>query len=372
MTRRKRILQTLLLALSVGLCASCESLRLEKEVEPIPTERKQLQRQTLAPDAVVFDAIIAHVPYNDRELAKALWNDVDEQELADSSRRALNEQGFRVGLIGAAPPDSLTKILSLKGRELRSSVLEEVDYSRTESTLDPISYSKPVNLREGMKSSVEMRDELIPSIPILERDHDGSLCGKTYADASPVFCIAIKRSQDGSVLFDVAPLLRYGAPQSVTRYRHGQLVRAQERPTKSFDALRFSLALRPGQFLVIGATDSQTNALGKYFFSDGGEDFEQTFLVLRLLVTQHDEQFDQFSDFSELITSDEQKGVSDDGASQEEVVVKFERKGDRPREEGFADYELDADASEISDAPSLDATKEDDGIELKDDEQPEI
>ena len=354
------MLQTLILTLCVGFFASCESLRLEKEeVAPIPAERKQLQRAALAPDAVVFDAIIAHVPYNDRELAKELWKDVDEQELAPSSRRALNEQGFRVGLIGAAPPDSLTKILSLKGRGLRSSVLEEIDYSRTESTLDPISYSKPVNLREGMKSAVEMRDELIPSIPILERDRDGSLCGKTYANASPIFCIAIKRSQDGSVLFDVAPLLRYGAPQSVTRYRHGQLVRAQERPTKSFDSLRFSLALRPGQFLVIGATDSRTNALGKYFFSDGGEDFEQTFLVLRLLVTQHDEQFDRFSDFNELITSDAQNRDSDVLDGEDEVVVKFERE-DRRKEEGFADYELDADHVETTDDPPLDAMKEDD------------
>ena len=123
---------------------------------------------------------------------------------------------------------------------------------------------------------------------------------------------------------------------------------------------------------MIGATDSQTNALGKYFFSDGGEDFEQTFLVLRLLVTQHDEQFDRFSDFNELITSDLEKGGFDDGASQEEVVVKFERKGERGSEEGFADYELDADLSETSDAPSLDATKEDDEIELRDDEQPEF
>lgn len=333
-----------LLAFCAGSLSSCESLVFKKEVEPIATERTALRRQSLAPDAVVFDALIAHIPYNERELARNLWNDVDEQELDPNLRRALNEQGFRVGLIGAAPPVSLTNILALKGRELRSAVEEEIDYANPGSTLSPIAYSKPINLRAGSKSVIEMRSDVVPSIPILERGKSGELIGKTYSDASPIFSVAIEQNPDGSVMFDVAPFLRYGAPQSTTRYQHGQLVRTQERPTKSFDQLRFSLALRPGQFLVIGASDSKTNALSRYFFSEGGEDFEQTILVLRLLVTQHDEQFDRFPDFKTLVQQESVDDADFTPENQEEITASFETPGretNEPEEQsGFDDYSL--------------------------------
>lgn len=336
------------LAFCASCLTSCKSLVFKEEVEPVATTRKTLQRQTLAPDAVVFDALIAHVPYNERELTSNLWNDVDEQDLDPNVRRSLNEQGFRVGVIGASPPPSLTSILALKGRGLRSAVEEEVDYANPGSTLSPISYSKPINLRSGSKSVIEMRSDVVPSIPILERGKNGELIGKTYSDASPIFSVAIEQNSDGSVLFDVAPFLRYGAPQSTTRYQHGQLVRTQERPTKSFDQLRFSIALRPGQFLVIGASDSKTNALSRYFFSEGGEDFEQTILVLRLLVTQHDEQFDRFPDFKTLVM--DEMGTDPDKSSDdwEEIEVSFEMpdtaaNGDST---GFRDYQVeDVDSS---------------------------
>lgn len=286
---------------------SCESLRFKDELPPekITTDRKTLERLNLAPDAVVFDVLIAHVPYNERDLVHDLWRDVDELELEPATRRALNEQGFRVGLLGASAPESLSKLLALKGRELRTSLEETVDRSRVESALAPISYSKPVSLRSGMKSTIVVRSDVVPSAPILEKSADGALEGKTYSNVSPVFSVAIEQSADGSVLFDLSPFLRYGSPQPVTRYQHGQLVKTQEQPTKSFDNLRFSQGLRPGQFLVIGASDANTNALGKYFFNEGGDDFEQTVLVLRLLVTQHDGQLDRFPDFKEMIASED-------------------------------------------------------------------
>ncbi len=310
---RSSIIAGIGVALCACVLASCGSLSLHNRPnpEPIPTERKTLQRLNLAPDAVVFDVLVAHVPYNERDLVRDLWKDVDELALEQTARRALNEQGFRVGLLGASTPESLSKLLALKGRELRSSIEEQVDSSKIESALAPIAYSKPVTLRSGTKSTIVARTDVIPSAPILEKREDGALEGKTYADVSPVFSVAVEQSPDGSTLFNIAPFLRYGAAKPVTRYQHGQLVKTQEQPTKSFDALRFSAALRPGQFLVIGATDANSNALGRYFFNEGGDDFEQTVLVLRLLVTQHDGQIDRFPAFKEMIADGDRDYLDD-------------------------------------------------------------
>ncbi len=312
---KRRTIAGILTACGAGILASCASLRSTSNDAPPPppsdASKTALRRVELAPDAVSFDALLVHVPYQDRDLVEAFWNDVDEQEIAPETRRYLNEQGFRAGLIGASIPDSLSRLLTLKGRELRSSLEEEVDYSK-KATGAPVAYSKPINLRAGMKSVVEARGDVIPAIPILE-NQNGSLVGKTYNDAQTFFSVAIDPAPDGSVRFDVTPFLRYGAPRLATRYQHGQLVRTQEQPTKTFDALKCSLALRPGQFLAIGASDAKTSALGRWFFTDGGDDYDQKILVLRLLVTQHDGEFDRFPDFREIVRRENEKnGVAND------------------------------------------------------------
>jgi len=347
-----------ILAFFVCALASCESLTFRNEAPPpaVGPERKTLQRLSLAPDAVVFDVLIAHVPYNERDLVRDLWKDVDELVIEPETRRALNEQGFRVGILGASTPESLSKLLALKGRELRTSLEEQVDFSRVESALAPIAYSKPVSLRSGMKSTIVARTDVIPSVPILGKNDSGALEGKTYSDVSPVFSVAIEQSPDGSVLFDLSPYLRYGAPRPVTRYRHGQLVKTQEQPTKSFDSLRFSQALRPGQFLVVGASDTNTNALGRYFFNEGGDDFEQTVLVLRLLVTQHDGEIDRFPNFKEMIDENSEDYLADFEddfqKTAPDIVMQSSEAFDSEMDEsgGFSDYE----ELELDEIPDLD------------------
>ena len=232
--------------------------------------------------------------------------------------------------------------------------MEEVDASKVESTLEPISYSKPVSLRSGMKSTVLMRSDTIASAPVLEKNVDGELEGKTYSNVSPALSVAIDQLPDGSVLFDLAPYLRYGAPQSVTRYQHGQLVKTQEQPTKFFDSLRFSLGLRPGQFLVLGASDANTDALGRYFFNEGGDDFEQTVLVIRLLVTQHDGQIDRFPDFKEMISGDESYSEDFDNdflKTAPDIVFSSEKDDETTKEEDLSQFdgELDVDSFDEED-----------------------
>ena len=384
---KRRTIAGILTACGAGFLASCASLRSSSNDVPPPplsdAAKPALRRVELAPDAVSFDALLVHVPYQDRDLVEAFWRDVDEQEIDPKTRRYLNEQGFRAGLIGASIPDSLSRLLTLKGRELRSTLEEEVDPAK-KSTGAPVAYSKPINLRAGMKSVIEARGDVIPAIPILE-NQNGALVGKSYNDAQTLFSVAIDPAPDGSVRFDVTPFLRYGAPRLATRYQHGQLVRAQEQPTKTFDALKCSLALRPGQFLAIGASDAKTSALGRWFFTDGGDDYDQKILVLRLLVTQHDGEFDRFPDFREIVRRENEKnGVAcDEFESNVDLYVGVEgfekptltpegalefRPSFDPNAANFADYQVDgANEAEVleadlegfvADAPSGEASEE--------------
>ncbi|MDO5309993.1 MAG: hypothetical protein Q4G03_10960 [Planctomycetia bacterium] len=367
MTFPKTCAVLLLSLCAITSCKSTPTVVNSKDELPRASGRSSLSRGALAPDAVVFDVLIAHTPYQELELLQELWDEADENALEPSMRQRLYEQGFRVGVIGASPPESLSKLLTLKGRQLRSTVEEEVDYSKNESLLSSVAYSKPVNLRAGMRSSIEMQADVMPSIPILEREN-GALVGQSYVDARPIISVAIEQESDGSVLFDLSPLLKYGAPQMTSRYQHGQLVRVQEQPTKTFDQLRFSVSLRPGQFLVVGASNAKNHSLGNYFFNDGGKDFEQTTLVIRLLVTQHDAQFDRFADFKEMIAERLNDQYDDlPTADTEQVNISFEEFDESfapsARDgSGFDDYILDD--SDVSDESEHSADADPLGLNL--------
>ena len=67
---RQTALAGLIVATMAIVLASCEAFHSKKITEQIPTERETLQRVTLPPDAVVFDVLLARIPYQDRELAR--------------------------------------------------------------------------------------------------------------------------------------------------------------------------------------------------------------------------------------------------------------------------------------------------------------
>ena len=298
MIHRFRALLTMSLLLGVAIFASCRPLIDHQDaLRPGGTD---LLKTSLPPDAVTVDLLIIHVPHQDRELLERLWTDVDEQELLPEVRDALALGGFRAGLLGASIPDSLSLLMQMKGRGLRRNVEEEYRPQTDETAA--MTLSKTQTLLPGNRFLLPLGEKAIPKIPVLSMEN-GHLTGQTYYDAVPSLSIAAKPVPDGSVHFEMTPFLTLGAQEMVTKYKYGQMFTVNEQPTKTLDDLRFTLPLRPGQFLVIGPASRKTGGLGHYFFTEGIGDFDQKIVVLRLLFTQHDQRFHQFSGFQEILDS---------------------------------------------------------------------
>lgn len=286
----------MLLLFGGAFFASCRPL------EPSQSGRgggTDLLKASLPPDAVTVDLLIIHVPHQDRELLERLWEDVDEQELSPEIRDELALGGFRAGLLGATIPESLSRLVELKGHGLRQNV--EQEYRPRSDETAALTLSKTQTLLPGNRFHLPIGDAKISKIPVLAKEN-GRLTGKTYYNAEPTLAISAKPIPDGSVDFEVTPFLGLGE-EVVTKYKYGQMVTAYEQATKTFDNLRFSLPLRPGQFLVIGPANRKTGGLGHYFFTEGIGDFDQKIVVLRLLFTQHDQRFHQFPGFQEILDS---------------------------------------------------------------------
>lgn len=304
-----------------GLLTSCRAIDdiAQSGLTPMDVGKKNL----LPPNTVSFDVFLIQVPYENRGLVRELWGEVDEQDVPWDQRQVLYENGFRAGLMGAGVPEVLSKLISLKGRPLRTS-LEEV--STTGNNTSPLVVSKPVTLQTGDRSLIDVYKDVVPSIPLLSFEN-GEIRGQSYTDAVTMLSVTTKPLPDGSVEFELTPYIQFGSPRIVKRYQHANLVQTEEQPTKTFEELRTRLALRPGQFLVMGVADEQTTGLGHYYFTRGNGDLEQKLVVIRLLVTQHDGQFERFSDFNEL-NEKSKKSIEAESKSDEDLLLErtFEQK----------------------------------------------
>lgn len=312
-----------ILAIAVAVLAfGCGTL-----AEPTALEKSGssgILKTNIPPDAVTFDILIVRVPHQERGLIDELWFDVDEQEVTPEVRQRLSDNGFRAGILGASIPESLAKLMALKGRAIRQTVEEEIP-TETDTAV-PLTLSKVETLQPGNKCVIKTLDEPVERIPVLSSDLNG-VSGRTYEKAETKLSIRVRPISDGSVNFELTPFLTFGQAQTVTKYKYSQILRSVEQPTKTFDDLCCSMALRPGQFLVIGPSNVKTTGLGHYFFAQGVGDYEQQIVVIRLLFTQHDERFYHFPGFKEILDRKiKEETLAANGANAKEENFPFESK----------------------------------------------
>ncbi|MBR2584842.1 MAG: hypothetical protein IKE64_05355 [Thermoguttaceae bacterium] len=315
----------LLAALLAAMAAGCGVLVEHSASKPADkTITSPLLKSNLPPDAVTFDILMIRVPYQERALLEELWGDVDEQEVDPETCARLTENGIRAGILGATVPESLSTLMSLKGRALRQTVEENLPTDT--DTSRPVTLSKVETLRPGNKCVIATLDEPVEKIPVLSTG-PGGVMGKVYENAETKLSVMIRPVPDGSVSFEITPFLTFGEPQIVTKYKYSQMFRGVDQPTKTFDELTCHLPLRPGQFLVIGPDSTRQSGLGHYFFAQGAGDFEQQIVVIRLLFTQHDERFYHFPGFTEIIEKkmreEEAQGRKDSDARTDGEAASF-------------------------------------------------
>src|SRR5882724_6549743 len=99
-------LSGLLLALLTG-CFSVPSGQPNKLVESL--------KPSAGPrgaDAIVLEVALLEQPLGDRYLNEGLWSAADEQAIDMDRKAALDDNGFRIGLVGGIPPAELLNLLT--------------------------------------------------------------------------------------------------------------------------------------------------------------------------------------------------------------------------------------------------------------------
>lgn len=255
-----------------------------------------LAPRPMSPQAVALDVISVWLPPGDDAVAEDVWREIDEQRLSPEERRALQEVGFRVGLIAGTMPSRLERLLDI------TSVPDDPTLPQTIATEEHgITQVRHLQLRLGSEHhGTILASGVHDELPLLSARHGVSgheLGGRTYHQAQGQFRVTAGMADDGRVNLEVVPELEHGVVKMGFAFSDGVVRPEPGRPRIVFDELRFAMALSPGQMLVIGPQSGRLGGLGQAFLiKDQSGRRQQKLLLVRLAQTQYDALFHEALD----------------------------------------------------------------------------
>jgi hypothetical protein len=251
--------RVLALALTAGLLSGCLGERASGGGRWLSQWRPF---QGLGGNAVHLEVALLEVPVGDRFVNDGLWALADEQTVSLETKALLQDNGFRVGQVGATPPDGLLELLTAERSNPRP---------------------RCVQLRDGRTGPPQL---LGPA-----REH---LAFELHADGGPravelkqaQCCLAVTpTTADGRATLRFVPRVRHagagGMPWKPRPDGAGwELATGQDEET--YGELAFELRLEPGEYVVVGARYDRPGTLGHAAFVRADEATPvQRLLVLR-------------------------------------------------------------------------------------------
>lgn len=246
--------------------------------QPTVQGRSPLRPAKATPDSLRMEIIWARFPQGDPQWNEAVWQEIDETQIAPAVRRALAENGFRVGVVSGRLPDAIARALD---PEQKRSSREAVDDGEAalNRLIDPTVRGWKKQLRRNQRAEVQASD-VYPSLPLLI-NQDRELRGRTYQDAQAIYALRVAAQPDRTVEVELTPELHHGQPR--LRWVGGDdipLRQAVLREREVFDQLRFTARLAPGEMLVLMGMPDAGSRLGHYFHTVDGTDGRQQKLIL--------------------------------------------------------------------------------------------
>ena len=229
------------------LLASCQTH--PKSVPPNPlAERFRPKPIVAGPRDVVMSIVFVERPFGDRLLNGDAWDFSDDQQWDLALRNELDEQGFRVAVLGGQIPAVLESMVKEESQGPNGEVLQMQSGTPTQINVSDPHPTWPTDLGAHPDGAEGSYDEAVSSLRIV-----------------PTIL------RDGRVDVSITPEIHHGAP--VRRFVHkdqqfGAMNWSFEvgKEIHPLDDLTFSVALQPGQMVLLSCTPSRRDSLGAFFF----------------------------------------------------------------------------------------------------------
>ncbi len=253
------------------------------------TGKSPLKPVQMSSDSSVLEVFKILVPLPDAEAAGAVWNEVDEQQIAAEARQRLSLNGFRVGVAASQVPVALAGLMELKGKPVPNGHAAEVKLAALDT--EPHVLRSRWELRSGTRREILCSDVQDDFVVLLSETR--GVHGQSYPKGQAVLAVHTFPAPDGRVRLRLVPEVHFGNPRMQYSGEQGVLRFESSRPKNSFDQMAMETTLSPGQLLVVGSLAGRSgSSLGHQFFTrrKNGK-AEQQFVVVRLAQTQNEELF---------------------------------------------------------------------------------
>jgi hypothetical protein len=214
--------------------------------------RMLIGNRVIAAKRCLLKVAILSRPVKDEALNTILWRSADEQGVPADTRRALEANGLRVGLITGDLPSEVKEILE----------------ARPPHKVDPLSIANP----SGEPALVDMASA--QQLSLFMSRQDKSVGGKNYSDVHGYLRIVASYDSSIGVSIRAAPELHHGpfqhgwtAAPAVGPMAPMQFMAKTGQQEETFRDLEANLNLMPGQIAVFGSLPEKRGSLGDFLFS---------------------------------------------------------------------------------------------------------
>jgi hypothetical protein len=251
---------------------------------PDDLQTKLLPKPRLAPDSVILEIGYAQVPLKDSAIYDEVWMKADEQSLALALRQELERNGMRFGILGKEIPEKVRAIMDNQRQDLdrRSEDLNMGDVEVDRQT-------RRLQCRTARRATIlcsKRYDQLV-----LLKNENGAIGGRPLQQAQCLFGLKPYPHGDGRVKLDLLPEVEHGEMQRQFVAGEGTLMQRVGRDKVTFEALRISLSLSPGQMIVASATSPPRGLGGQFFVEPVAGTPSRSLVFVRLAHTQQDNLF---------------------------------------------------------------------------------
>jgi hypothetical protein len=235
------------------------------------------------PGGVALELFFVRYRAGDAAVNGPLWSSVDDQQLPVELRRRLVANGLLVGTVAAQPPPIIERLLQLDEHAVVDDAPPVIDPSRPSK----IKHRLLEIFRQEAPSHIVLTGdkEPLPQLVVLYRDEaeDARVVGWTFVNAKGLFVAKVEPQSDGRVKLDLTPEVEHGDAQHQYVPRDGGYTVSFVPPHKTFDDLRLSVMLSPGEMLAVGCRHDRPGSLGYQFFTHRDADaLDQVVLLVRL------------------------------------------------------------------------------------------
>jgi hypothetical protein len=237
--------RALLLALTLGILSGCSGERVATSSSFL--SRLRPFQTSPPPDAVHLDVALVQIPYADAARYGELWTFLDEQAVNLEKKSTLEDNGFRVGRVGATPPEELRELVNQR-----------------RNCPDP----RRIQMQPGKEDRVLDLGTARPHVAfqVIQGEQTNNI---DLENAQCCLSVTPTLTDDGRTRLQIVPKIKHEGKNHIPWLpladRSGW-TRQMQQPSDTFPDLGWDVVLAPGEYLVIGARDDRPGTLGHEAF----------------------------------------------------------------------------------------------------------